>query len=438
MTETGLAAVDALVSARGGLVARTSRLDARTGHEQWHVAGADLGDLSAVLSEVRHSVPRPSPGVMNGAGTDRELRRAARLAVAESLERYAACVWHDLELVRSSQDELVHAGEHHVDLSSLARVSSSEAASSSCPLVPPDPTGVLRWVRGVDLVSGESVLVPAVCVFLYIAPESLAERIWLPITTGCAVHTDPVAAVLNALLEVVEREAIATTWLQRMPLPRIAPESLEEDGRGFVERDRREGLQTTLIDATTDVGAPTVYCLSRRMHAERSQLVTCATATDPQTAALKALREASSTWIAVDAAPPAPQAVEEFHDVMHGAVHMAHRSRATAFDFLEGGPAGRPLEAMPTLPSDPSVALRLLVSRLTALGQRPVAVDLTTDEAARAGLRAVRVVVPGLVPLSFVPAAQFRGTQRLYSLPAALGVPSHAEEELNPWPQPFA
>jgi ribosomal protein S12 methylthiotransferase accessory factor len=65
------------------------------------------------------------------------------------------------------------------------------------------------------------------------------------------------------------------------------------------------------------------------------------------------------------------------------------------------------------------------------------AVDLTCDEAREIGMWVVRVIVPGLMPLSFVGAAQYRGTPRLYEAPVAMGYTAHAAADLNPWPQPF-
>jgi ribosomal protein S12 methylthiotransferase accessory factor len=66
------------------------------------------------------------------------------------------------------------------------------------------------------------------------------------------------------------------------------------------------------------------------------------------------------------------------------------------------------------------------------------AVDLTTDEAVREGLRVVRVVAPQLQPLSFQYRARFLRNARLYKVPQAMGYPPKGEAELNSWPQPFA
>ena len=59
---------------------------------------------------------------------------------------------------------------------------------------------------------------------------------------------------------------------------------------------------------------------------------------------------------------------------------------------------------------------------------RRSSVDLTTDELRDVGLWAVRVIIPALMPISFVHRARFLGTPRL-------GI---AEDLVNPDPLPFA
>jgi len=50
----------------------------------------------------------------------------------------------------------------------------------------------------------------------------------------------------------------------------------------------------------------------------------------------------------------------------------------------------------------------------------------------------VRVIIPGLQPLSFHYRARYLGHPRLYEAPALMGYPVLREEDLNGWPQPFA
>ena len=88
--------------------------------------------------------------------------------------------------------------------------------------------------------------------------------------------------------------------------------------------------------------------------------------------------------------------------------------------------------------SDQQDRLRWLLDRVQAAGMTAYAVDLSSDEAVRAGVWVVRVIIPELRPLSFMQRARFQGHDRLYRAPAALGMPVHQESDLNPWPQPFA
>jgi ribosomal protein S12 methylthiotransferase accessory factor len=82
--------------------------------------------------------------------------------------------------------------------------------------------------------------------------------------------------------------------------------------------------------------------------------------------------------------------------------------------------------------------LRFLLRMLQAHQLEAYAVDITADEALRCGVRVVRVVIPGLQPLSFNYCARYLGHQRLYDAPARMGYHTYAEDELNHWPQPFA
>ncbi len=60
------------------------------------------------------------------------------------------------------------------------------------------------------------------------------------------------------------------------------------------------------------------------------------------------------------------------------------------------------------------------LEHLSMAGLHAVAVDLTTPDVARTGLRVVRVVVPGLVG-NGPPAYPLRGGRRLYDVPVAMG-----------------
>ncbi len=197
-------------------------------------------------------------------------------------------------------------------------------------------------------------------------------------------------------------------------------------------------MRTYLFDATTDLGVPTVYGVDVAP-STFGTAVMCATDLDPRRAIAKVRREAASGRVALSMAPPVGSRVEDFQTVWEGAAYMASAERRGAFGFLLGSSrtiASSDMESMAT--GTPDGDLAALVDRLAARGVEVVLVDLTTDEAARAGLWVVRAVIPALQPLSFNYRARFLGHPRLYEAPLRMGHRSWPEAELNHWPQPFA
>jgi ribosomal protein S12 methylthiotransferase accessory factor len=364
---------------------------------------------------------------------DRELARL--VAIAEAAERYTGLNLN-ADVVWATVADLPGPV---MDMSRLPRCSAREYAHPGCRLAPFDERASIRWVKGVDLSSGAETWMPAVmaCYGVHASP---AERFWYQISTGFAVHTDSQKALVNAILEVIERDSIAIVWLQRLPLPPLAQRLLSEHCRYLLDWTARHFIDTYLFDATTDLGVPAVYSLEIAEH-DRSarQVVGCGTGSTMAEAAERALLESLTLRPLYYSDEPLPTDVQEFTDLLHGARYMALPEQAHAFEFLLDGMAERqPSDGQPDLSEDPGEALRHLVGVLSANGMQAIAVDRTPRELADVGLTAVTVVIPDLQPMSLHPLAQFRAHPRLYAAPRKLGYRCLPEEELNPWPQPFS
>jgi ribosomal protein S12 methylthiotransferase accessory factor len=278
-------------------------------------------------------------------------------------------------------------------------------------------------------------------VYLFAGFAIREERVCLPITTGCAAHTSYGDAVLSGILEVVERDAISMVWLQRLSLPRIQIDELPPSLAPYWDRYQRSsrGLEYIFFDATTDVGLSTVYGLqvsgsNRRL----TTLVSCSAALNPSQAVIKVMRDMVATRIAFQAPRPTPDRYEDFTGVFHGASYMARGENASAFDFLLHSGRTRSLSEMEG--HEGSAGRQGLSAVLEVLRRKRLeafVADLSTDEALRSNMLVVRVIVPGLQPLSFHYRARYLGHPRLYEAPRQMGYPVHSEQNLNPWPQPF-
>jgi ribosomal protein S12 methylthiotransferase accessory factor len=161
-------------------------------------------------------------------------------------------------------------------------------------------------------------------------------------------------------------------------------------------------------------------------------------ALNPAEALVKVMRDMASGRIAFRNSRPTPENWDDFRDVSQGAAYMARAERSDAFSFLLESGRTRSLSDMAALDfPDSKQALQVVLELLRRKRMEAFAVDLSTDEALRSGMRVVRVVVPGLHPLSFHYRARYLGHRRLYEAPLEMGYPVSPEEQVNHWPQPF-
>jgi ribosomal protein S12 methylthiotransferase accessory factor len=425
-----------LLQPQGGIVGSVGQFWANRDEPRLLIESLDLGELTETFTHLHALKLRPH---LAGAGAGLDEREAIIPALGESLERYCACVFTDDQFIRATAVEL---GSGALDLDTIPRCSTKEFSHTRCPLVPASKNAPIRWIQALSLLDGRVVYVPVVMVYLYAGFISRDERIWSPISTGCAAHVSLERALINAILEVIERDAISITWLQQLSLPRLEIDSVSSVLAPYWERYQRSSreLEYVFFDATTDLGIPTVYALQiARANPKVNTLVSCCTALDPIEAVVKVIRDMAACRVAFRHPRVTPNNWDDFTEVHHGASYMTLSENSSAFDFLFSSQTKRFLCELPQKNrADDQRTLESLLGTFRRKGLDLYAVDLSTDEALRVGARVVRVIVPGLQPLGFQYRARYLGHPRLYDAPLKMGYPVRTEEKLNQWPQPFS
>jgi ribosomal protein S12 methylthiotransferase accessory factor len=249
-------------------------------------------------------------------------------------------------------------------------------------------------------------------------------------------------ALLLAIFEVIERDAISLTWLQKLSLPRIEIDFVPPDLKTYWDRYLRSSREFKLMffNATTDLGVPTVYGVQMSQpNTYLTTVVTCSTAMDPVRAIAKVMCDIAAVRVAFRNRRPIPEKWEDFTDIFHGGTYMGRPEQVHAFDFLLHSQERQQLSRMASLTSiGEKQDLQTVLTFLRRKNLDAFAVDLSTDEALRAGVRVVRVLIPALQPVGFQYLARYLGHARLYDAPGQMGYPVYDEEHLNHWPQPFA
>ncbi len=422
-----------LLQPLGGLFSSSQVVQAPGDEPQFIVRTAELGDIGVVWEEIG----KRGNAIVRAGGAGLDETNALIPALAEGLERYSMCVFRSEQFIWATANEL---GAEALNLDLLPRCSPSELSHSKCPLVLPDKSKRIRWVRGLSVLDGRPLWIPAVLVYSHVGYAVPEERFWIPISTGCAAHVSYERALLAGIYELAERDTLTVTWLQQLALPQIEIDSAPASFACYWERYMKASadLKYLFFDATSDLGVPTAYGLQIAAHNARVHtLVACGTGLTMADALSKAVLEMLVLRLAFRKEWPTPQSWDDFTELLHGATFMARADSADAFQFLIQSGRSRRLSQMPAVQTEHK-ALESVLDRLKQKCLDVYVVDLSTDEALRSDMRVLRVIIPGLQPLSFRHRARFLGHPRLYSAPAAMGYVSRPEEKLNPWPQPFA
>jgi len=382
--------------------------------------------------------PAP-PKRLFGVGTSPNPADALTSAIGEAIERYALCIPPDPDdIVTATAGEL---GAAAVDWRSFPRCSDSELSHPRCVLSRFDPDRPIRWVQSYSLTDQRSKLVPLV--MTHLLPITPAERFWAPISTGTATHDDVYQAAVRAICELIERDAIALTWLLGLRLPRVEiGATVPAAYRAHLQELRRARSNVHLFDATTDFGVPTVYAVEERSRESRAQhVVGCATSLSPHDAWTGALKElvAVSCLLLRENVPPPPTCVDEIIELEHGALYMARAERAEAFAFLTGSTASTNLDGRPDSSRlTPREQLALLVGRFATLGMDLLILDITPADVREQGFSVIRAIAPDLMPLPTMFRSRYLGHRRLYDYARQAGREGFSEAMVNPYPQPFA
>ena len=420
--------VGGLVQRRLGLVTLPHRIAHVLREPDGIAVAAPLGDLSFVAANIQTG--RNRSGIGTGADADSAWIRA----VVEAAERYACLVYNERDFIVETADAL---GDEALDLDSIPVCSASELRDPKCPVRPASTSHPIRWVEGTSLISGRKILVPAIMTHLSMVPWE-SELFWLQISTGAAGHTDPEAALVSAICECVERDAISVTWLGQLRVPLVEAGMMSGALKGA---DMGE-VNFRFFDATSDLGIPTILSV-QGPGPDVPVSMTCATAPTLEEALRKAYREAMPMRTVLYQSRDYPADAADFTEVIHGAAFFADGNQPEAFDFLATDARARlaPAEVAPSLTASdgtPRALLRALIDLFRKREMEVIVVDLTTDELREAGVWIVRAIIPALMPLSFVYRARYLGTPRLHGCIAKATGRPFDPAAVNPHPMPFA
>jgi len=182
------------------------------------------------------------------SGKGMTLPQAWRSCLGEAIERYSGSNWSGDELHLARRDELEGRVLDPRDL-----VLYQADQYESLQYTPYVDDAQLNWVRARSLVHGDDIWVPAIGILMDYPVHDLQEYLFPITSNGLASGPTPHEAVLSALNEVLERDAMLVSWLNELPgRPHAAADHPDEDVRTLSALYERRGVELALIQLPTD------------------------------------------------------------------------------------------------------------------------------------------------------------------------------------------
>jgi ribosomal protein S12 methylthiotransferase accessory factor len=322
-------------------------------------------------------------------------------AVAEALERYAASV---ARFPTRARGEI--AGAPLLPAAGFALFEPEQRRRRGFPWPELDPPRA-RYAEVFSLDDGAAIWVPQELVGL--GPREGAAL--MPSTsTGLAADPDPARALLRGLEELLERDALAVTWLASLAGRRLSLDASHEDpvtalGGEIAAFDLTQAWNphpVVVVCGQVPLRGRRRFALGAACRASHAEAV--------EKAWLEFLQGTVFAGFYPNANPalevPDPAAVRDFP--LHGVYFTLHPEAWARVPLLRGrrrheGPA-RPVAHEP-----PAAQLEALATALRAAGIRSYYRDLTTPDVAGVGLTVVRVLSPDLSLLHGDEQAPFLG-----------------------------
>ncbi|RKN47815.1 TOMM precursor leader peptide-binding protein [Micromonospora endolithica] len=416
-----LARLERHISPITGLVHRVSEYDTGDDLLTVHRAVHPLFTATRGLDSLRESLE------CSTAGKGRTSVQSRASALGEALERLSGRFeGHEVDR-RAAWSELTDPAVHPRDLLHFSEAQYRGRAEwndrhSGFAWVPErfDDDRPIPWTAAWSLVADRPVLLPTAYCYYNVHAEQ-GHAFCAADSNGSAAGNTLAEAVLQGFFELVERDAVAIWWYNRLPVPELDLDSVDDP----MLRATRAAYQARnrdlwVLDVTSDLGVPTYVAVSRRHDHREEILQGYGTHADPEIALWRAVTELNQMLAHLGSADVTELEDPDLRRWYTSATVAAHPYLA---------PAGR-REWTPARAGDRSVAdeVARCVDLCRTRGLDLLVVDQTRPDV---DLHVAKVVVPGLRHFwpRFAPG-------RLYDVPVALGRRDRptAEADLNPEP----
>ncbi|PEL13630.1 TOMM precursor leader peptide-binding protein [Bacillus sp. AFS017336] len=406
-------------------------------------------DLTTPFADVVVNLPLLQ-GDEGTAGRTLSYESSELTAILEGLERYCGLTPRGKRTV--VHDSYQNLKDRAINPEIVGTHSKEQYSLPHFPFKSFNPKRKMDWVWGYSFMKEEPILVPELLAYYSLG---CGHGFVYETSNGCALGGSLEEAIFYGILEIVERDSFLMTWYAKLQLPRLDPKSANDQELDLmIERMRLVGgYELHLFNSTMENGVPSIVAIAKNLKESGLNLICAAGAhLDPVRAVKSAVYELAGMMLTLDKKFEENYAntmkmlldntlVKQMDD--HGMLYGLRQAEERLKFLLDDN---RPLRTFEqefkwnTTHADLTKDLKDILQVFKQLNLDVIVVDQTTPELKRNGLFCVKVLIPGMLPMTFGNhLKRLNGLDRVLKVPVKLGYAKKQlkPEQLNPYPHPF-
>ncbi|MGV2941425.1 TOMM precursor leader peptide-binding protein [Mesobacillus sp. LC4] len=420
--------------------------DNRTG-----LLNSKMYDLVTPFADASVNLPMISGGNEGTAGRTQCYEESEMTAILEGLERHCG-------LQSRGKRTVIHDSFRNLEKQALNPLAvgvhaDEEYEKPGFPFERFNPDSPMDWVWGYSLIEKRPILVPELLSYYSLGCGS-AGFVY-ETSNGCALGGSREEAIFYGIMEVVERDSFLLSWYSKLKLPRLDLQSAEDEELLLMAERMRAvaGYDLYLFNCTMEHGIPSVWAMAKNRKEKGLNLICAAGAhLDPVKAAKSAVQELAGMMLNLDGKLEGNKEkylqmldddslVREMDD--HGMLYgLPQAEERLSFLLDHDQPLQSFQDAFQKVSSheDLTEDLKDILDEFHSLGLNVIVVDQTPPELKKNGLYCVKVLIPGMLPMTFGHhLSRLKGLDRVLHVPMKLGYVKEplTYEELNTFPHPF-
>ncbi|OOE12545.1 TOMM precursor leader peptide-binding protein [Fictibacillus arsenicus] len=418
-------------------------LDSRTG-----VLNFKRYDYLSPFADTVVNLPLLSGNELN-AGRTHSYAHSELSGILEGLERY--CGYAPRGKRTTVYEPYSKVEKYALDSDSIGVHTKEQYERPHFPFNPLDRDRPVHWVWGYSLTEDRPILVPETYAYYSLGG---GEGFVYETSNGCAVGGSLEEAILYGIFEIVERDAFLMAWYGQLPIPRLDCKTIDDTELQLMLHRLQSitGYEIHLFNSTTENGIPSIWAMAKNTNDNGLNLLCAAGAhLDPIRAVKGAVQELSGMLLNMDDVFVKNR--KKYEEMLYDSYRIRHMEDHSMLYGLKEAEKRmfflldkrmkrnfkdefKPVRQTADLLDD----LNGVLDTFKKLKLEVIVVDQTGPELKRNGLHCVKVVIPGMLPMTFGHhLTRLEGLDRVLTVPAKLGYVQQplTYGELNPYPHPF-